>query len=213
MSMKKTILISALAAALSTSAIGVASAATTSQVTAPASFNLMVNDASLQVRSVQANGTTLVSVRDLGSAAGALFVVNVKNGVTAYINGHSIELHAGSNAALVDGAQVDLEQAIANVDGSYYIAVNDFVSIFDVEATTDAAGQVWIDTVARIHADSISWINANQLLASSLTEEGRTDYVIDAKTGAATKYSAPRRLPSFPYPRTAPKRLTRTKTA
>src|SRR5690242_11737331 len=100
MSMKKTLLISALAAAISTSVIGVASAAT-AQVTAPASFNVMVNDASITIRSIQSNGATLVSLRDLGSATGALFVVNVKAGVTAYFQGHAIELHADSKAATV----------------------------------------------------------------------------------------------------------------
>ncbi|MBO7744270.1 hypothetical protein I8J29_08700 [Paenibacillus sp. MWE-103] len=183
MSMKKTLLISALAAAISTSVIGVASAATT-QVTAPASFNVMVNDASITIRSIQSNGATLVSLRDLGSATGALFVVNVKAGVTAYFQGHAIELHADSKAATVDGQPVELEQAVANVNGSYYISVADFVGLFSVDAEQDDAGQIWIDSVQRIHADSIAWINANQLLASSLTEEGRIDYIVDAKTGA-----------------------------
>lgn len=147
----------------------------------------MVNDQSVQIRSIQANGSTLVSLRDLGAASGALFVVNVKSGVTAYIHGHSIEFHAGSNEALVDGEQVELQQAVENVNGSYYISAEDFLSVFDVEGGQDDAGQLWIDAVERIHADSISWINAGQLLASQLTDEGRTDYIVDAKTGSYSK--------------------------
>ncbi|MFC4809376.1 stalk domain-containing protein [Paenibacillus sp. GCM10023250] len=183
MSMKKTILISALAAAISTSAIGVASAATT-QVTAPASFSVTVNDASIMIRSIQVNGATLVSLRDLGTAAGARFIVNVKAGVTAYVQGRAVELHAGSKTATVDGQPVELEQAVVNVNGSYYISVEDFVNLFSVDAEQDDSGQFHIDAVQKIHADSIVWINASQLLASSLTEEGRTDYIVDAATGA-----------------------------
>lgn len=185
--MKKTLMISALAAALSTSVIGVASAATPQQTTATAPFNVMVNDSSIQVRSIQANGTTLVSLRDIGSATGALFVVNVKSGVTAYIQGHSVELHAGSAAAMVDGEQVDLQQAVVSVNGSYYISIEDFVGAFGVDGAMDDAGKAWIDSVERIHADTISWINAGQLLASTLSDEGRTDYIVDAKTSAFTK--------------------------
>ncbi|QHW33925.1 hypothetical protein GZH47_26085 [Paenibacillus rhizovicinus] len=187
MSMKKTLMISALAVALSTSAIGVASAATQQQTSASVPFNVMVNDSNIQVRSVQANGTTLLSLRDLGSATGALFVVNVKSGVTAYIQGHSIELHAGSTAALVDGEQVDLQQAVESVNGSYYIAIDDFLNAFGLDGAVDDAGQVWIDAIEKIHADNISWINSSQLLASSLTGEGRTDYIVDAASGKFTK--------------------------
>lgn len=185
--MKKTLMISALAAALSTSAIGVASAATPQQTAATVPFNVMVNNSSVQVRSIQADGATLLSVRDLGSATGALFVVNVKSGVTAYIHGHSIELHANSATALVDGEPVELEQAVVNVNGSYYMAAEDFIGAFDLDGTVSDAGEVAIDAIEKIHADDIVWINGSQLLASSLSEEGRTDYIVDAATGVYAK--------------------------
>ncbi|WP_219838144.1 stalk domain-containing protein [Paenibacillus sp. R14(2021)] len=184
MSMKKTLLISALAAALSTSATGVVSAASAQNVVATSSFNLMVNDASISVGSIQKNGTTFVSLRDLGKAAGVLFVVNVKAGVTAYFHGHSVELHKGSKEALVDGEQTAMQHPIEIVGASYYISVEDFIALFDVDAAKDAQGQVWIDAVEKVHADNVSWIDAGHLLASTLTEDGRTDYIVDAKTGA-----------------------------
>ncbi|MBP3961642.1 stalk domain-containing protein [Paenibacillus lignilyticus] len=184
MSMKKTLMISALAAALSTSAVSAVSAASVTNAT---TVNITINDTAFHVRSIQANNTVLYALRDLGTAAGVQFMVNVKSGVTAYFNNHAIELHAGSNAALVDGEAISLEQAVQSVNGSYYVALEDFVSAFGVDSSTDASGLIAIDAVAKVHADDIRWIDADRLLASQLTEEGRIDYIVNAHTGAYTQ--------------------------
>ncbi|SEM61390.1 stalk domain-containing protein [Paenibacillus sp. OV219] len=185
MSMKKTLMISALAAALSTTATGVVSAATANQVTsAAATLNVMVNDSAVQVRSIQAQDAAFASLRDLGTAVGAIFVVNVKAGVTAYFQGHAIELHAGSNEALVDGEAVTLAQAVQNVSGSYYISSEDFLSTFGLDGNVDDAGTLSIDVVQKVHADAANWIDASHLLVSEMTETGRNDYIVDAQTAA-----------------------------
>lgn len=185
MSMKKTLMISALAAALSTTATGVVSAATAKQVTSAATtLNVMVNDTAVHVRSIQADGGTLISLRDLGSVLGAYFVVNVKAGVTAYYDLHSIELHNGSNEAIVDGEAVTLTHAVQNVGGSYYIAFEDLLSVIGLDGNVDAAGKMYVDAVQKVHADAASWIDAGHLLVSELTETGRNDYIVDAQTGA-----------------------------
>ncbi|REE78896.1 copper amine oxidase-like protein [Paenibacillus taihuensis] len=185
MSMKKTLMITALAAALSTTATGVVSAATATGVTsAAATLNVMVNDTAVQVRTIQAQGAAFVSLRDLGTAIGALFVVNVKAGVTGYVAGHAVELHAGSNEAIVDGEAVTLEQAVQSVGGSYYIAPEDFLTVFGVDGNVDDEGALSVDSVQKVHADAASWLDAGHLLASELTETGRNDYIVDAKTGA-----------------------------
>ncbi|AZN42439.1 stalk domain-containing protein [Paenibacillus albus] len=187
MSMKKTLMISALAAALSTTATGVVSAATANQVTsAAATLNVLVNDSSVQVRSVGTGDDAFVSLRDLGTAVGALFVVNVKAGVTAYFQGHAIELHADSNEAIVDGQAVTLAQAVQNVGGSYYISTEDFLNAFGIEGSVNDAGVLTVDAVHKVHADSANWIDASHLLVAELTETGRNDYIVDAQTGAAT---------------------------
>ncbi|RAP77678.1 stalk domain-containing protein [Paenibacillus montanisoli] len=184
MSMKKTLMISALAAALGTSAAGAASAAAAPNAT---TVDLMINDQAIHVRSIQAGSQALYSLRDLGAAAGALFEVNVKAGVTAYFNNQAIELHAGSNAALVDGEPLDLLQAVQSVNGSYYVSLEDFVSAFGLDAFQDASGKISIDAIGKVHADNIRWLNADHLLAAQLTEEGRIDYIVDARTGAYKK--------------------------
>ncbi len=182
--MKKTLMISALAAALSTTAAGAVSAATAPNAK---TVDLMINDQAVNVRSIQAGSEALYSLRDLGAAAGALFEVNVKAGVTAYFNNHAIELHAGSNAAIVDGEPLDLLQAVQSVNGSYYVSLEDFVTAFCLESFENETGQIAIDAIGKIHADNIRWLNADQLLAGSLSEEGRIDYIVDAHTGAYKK--------------------------
>ncbi|BBH18950.1 hypothetical protein Back11_02950 [Paenibacillus baekrokdamisoli] len=184
MSMKKTLLVTALAAALSTSAISVVSAASVSTKIEVQQYSLFVNDAATTVRTVKVNGVTLVSVRDLGTAVGALFEVNPKGGVFAYFQDHAIALKASSNKALVDGSEVDLEAAVTSVANSYYIKLEDFAAALGVDSSVDNAGKVWIDAVQKIQADQASWIDAGHLLASQMTETGRIDYVVDAATGS-----------------------------
>lgn len=184
MSMRKTILVTALAAALSTSAISVVSASAGTTKIETLQYSLFVNDAATTVRTITVNGVSLVSVRDLGTAVGALFVINPAGGVTAYFQGHAISLNASSKQAVVDGNAVDLQAAVEQVSNSYYIKLEDFAQALGVDTSVDEAGKVWVDAVQKIQADQASWIDAGHLLASQITEDGRIDYVVDSATGS-----------------------------
>jgi Tol biopolymer transport system component len=182
--MKKTLVITALAAAVSTSAVGVVSAAQMQQMIETQKSSLFVNDTAVSVRTVKVNGVSLVSVRDLGTAAGVYFVVNEKGGVKGFFMEHTIELRSGLKQITVDGEARELKAAIENVNNSYYITLEDFVSALGGEATTDDGGQITISTVQKVkNVDEARWINAGHLLASQITEDGRVDYIVDAATG------------------------------
>ncbi len=183
MSMRKTILVTALAAALSTSAISVVSAAAGTTKIQTQQASLFINDAATTVRTITVNGVSLVSVRDLGTAVGALFVINLEGGVTAYFQDHAIKLNASSKQAVVDGMAFDLEAAVEMVSNSYYIKLEDFTRALDVDTSVDDAGKVWVDAVRKIQVDQASWIDAGHLLASQITEDGRIDYIVDAANG------------------------------
>src|SRR6185312_10278317 len=142
MSMKKTIVITALAAAVSTSIVGVVSAAQMQQMVETQKTSLFVNDTSTQIRTVKVNGISLLSVRDLGTAAGVYFVLNEKGGVKGFFMEHTIELRSGMKQITVDGEVRELKAAIENVNNSYYITLDDFVSALGAEAATDDAGQI-----------------------------------------------------------------------
>jgi Tol biopolymer transport system component len=188
MSMKRTIAVSILAAAVSASAAGGVQAASVKHTAVAEQLTALVNDAAVNVRSVKLNGITLYSVRDLGTAAGALFVVTGPGAVTAYFQGHAIELHSSSKQVTVDGAAGELQTAIENVANSYYMTIDDFAAAFSVTAAIDETGKIVVDAVDKLQdVDSVSWIDAGHLLASKLTEEGRTDYLVDAATGKYTE--------------------------
>ena len=183
MSMRKTILVTALAAALSTSAISVVSAAAGTSKIQTQQASLFINDVATTVRTITVNGVSLVSVRDLGTAVGALFVINPEGGVIAYFQDHAIKLNASSKQAVVDDMAVDLQAAVETVNNSYYIKLEDFTRALDVDTSVDAAGKVWVDAVQKIQADQASWIDAGHLLASQITDAGRIDYIVDAANG------------------------------
>ncbi|MBW7454938.1 stalk domain-containing protein [Paenibacillus sepulcri] len=187
MSMKKTLVITAIAAAVSTSAVGVVSAAQAQQIVATQQSLISINDNSVNVRSVTLNGQTLLSLRDLGTAAGIYFEENGR-GITAIYSEHMAALSGSSKEVSVDGSVIQLQNAIENVNNSYYITLEDFASAFGAETTVDSAGQVSINTVQLVKdINRTVWIDSSRLLASQITDDGRTDYVVDAATGAYTE--------------------------
>ncbi|MFB9330139.1 stalk domain-containing protein [Paenibacillus aurantiacus] len=186
MSMKKTVIISVLAAAVSTSAVGAVSAApaatASTQVT---NSTFYVNDAVTTVRTIVKDGVTLVSVRDLGVAAGAIFTVTGGNKVLAYLNDVLVELQEGSATARIGSEEVELGASVVNVNNSFYADLTGFASALGIDQSTDAAGSVWLDATKRLaDAEDPIWIDAQTLLVSTLTEDGsRVDYKVNAATG------------------------------
>lgn len=190
MSMKKTVIISVLAAAVSTSAVGAVSAApaatASTQVT---NGTYYINDAVTTVRTIVKDGVTLVSVRDLGAAAGATFSVTGGSTVQAYLNNVLVELQAGSATARVGSEEIELGAAVVNVNNSFYAELEGFAGALGIEQSTDASGLVWLDATAKVaDAEDPIWIDASNLLVSTLTEDGgRVDYKVNAATGAFTE--------------------------
>ncbi|CAH1206367.1 hypothetical protein PAECIP111893_02530 [Paenibacillus plantiphilus] len=190
MSIKKTIVVTALATALSVSIVGAAAAAQTQmkQAIGTQQSSLSINDAMASIRSVTLNGITYMSIRDLGNAVGVYFEVNDKGGVSAFFQGHTIELRGLSKEIVVDGAARELQYAVENVNNMYFITLSDFISAIGAESTLDGAGQVSLSTVQKVKDPSrVIWLNASSLLASVIEEEGRFDYIVDAKTGQFTE--------------------------
>ncbi|MBW7476644.1 hypothetical protein K0T92_18145 [Paenibacillus oenotherae] len=184
MSMKKKIVVTALATALSVSMVGVVSAAQMKQTIATQQTSLSVNDSLASIRTVTLNGITYLSIRDLGNAVGIYFEVNDRGGVSAYFQEHAVELSALSKEIAVDGEKRELQHAVENVNNMYYITLNDFISAFNAESAVDGSGQVAISTVQKVQDPSrVIWLNPSSLLASVIEEEGRFDYIVDARTG------------------------------
>ncbi|TYP74169.1 stalk domain-containing protein [Paenibacillus methanolicus] len=190
MSMKKTVIISVLAAAVSTSAVGAVSAApaatASTQVT---NSTFYVNDAVTTVRTIVKDGVTLVSVRDLGVAAGATFTVTGGKTVLAYLNDVLVELQDGSTKVRIGDEEGELGAAVVNVNNSFYAELEGFASALGIEQTTDASGKVWLDATKRLtDAEDPIWIDAQTLLVSTLAEDGgRVDYKVNAATGEFTE--------------------------
>ncbi|MCQ6559842.1 stalk domain-containing protein [Paenibacillus mendelii] len=182
--MKKTVMLTVLAAALSTSAAGVGSAASVTHSEAQP-VTMFINDAAASIRALSYNGATLISVRDLGTAAGAWFEVGANSSVNVYYEGHTIQLTSFSSTVLVDGEQVQLTSPVVNVKNSLYIDLAGFLAALGIERSVDSQGQVRIDATKLLQdVEHPVWMNNGTLIVSQLTEEGRVDYTLDAKTGA-----------------------------
>ncbi|UVI28509.1 stalk domain-containing protein [Paenibacillus spongiae] len=183
MSMKKTVMLSVLAAAISTSAAGAVSAASATYTQAQP-VTLFINETAASVRALSYNGATLLSVRDTGTAAGARFEVS-QNRILVHFDGRTIELAPSSATVIVDGEMLQLNTPVVNVKNSLYMDLADIVAVLGVERTVDSQGQVWIDAANRLQdVEHPVWLSSGTLLVSQLTDEGRIDYTLDAKSGA-----------------------------
>ncbi|MFD0712332.1 stalk domain-containing protein [Paenibacillus sp. GCM10027626] len=189
MSMKKTVMLSVLAAALSTSA-AVSVSSTVSAAEAKSanvqiqSFTLFVNDESKTVRVINYNGAKLVSVRDVGRAAGAMFGVEANGSINVYFEDRTIQLTDSSNVAIVDGEALQLQSPVVNVKNSFFIELDGFLEALGVEQEIDSQGQVWVDAGKRLlDVENPHWIKGGSLIVSTLTDEGRIDYKLNAATG------------------------------
>lgn len=181
--MKKKIVITALTAALSVSMVGAVSAAKTTQTVQTKQSTLTINDSLASIRTVTLNGIAYLSLRDLGNAVGVYFEVDGK-GVDAYFHDREIKLKGLSKEIIVDGEAHELGYAVEIVNNMYYITLNDFISAINAEPVVDGSGNAAFSTVQKVQDPSrVIWLNPGSLLASVIEEEGRFDYIVDAKTG------------------------------
>ncbi|MFS0726900.1 hypothetical protein [Paenibacillus sp. 1P07SE] len=182
MSMKKSLVITALVTALSTASVSSITAAPATQG-AIQSIPLLINQSHTTARSVEVNGVPMFSLRDLGTAAHIYFAVEGKS-VVAWDGLNRVELSNNSAAARKNGSPVTLRHGMVKVDQSYFIALEDFLFLFDADLEQGASGTASISTVQKLKgADRAVWIDARRLLASQITDEGRVDYIVDAASG------------------------------
>lgn len=182
MSMKKSLVISALVTALSIASVSAAAAAPAAPG-AVQSVPLLINQSEAVIRSVETGGAILYSLRDLGSAARVYLTVQ-GHAIVAWDGEHQVELKNASKAALKNGSSVTLQHPLTKIDQSYYIALEDFTMLFDAELELDGSGVVSVSTAKKLQgADRAVWIDAGRLLASQVTDEGRIDYIVDAASG------------------------------
>ncbi|CAM4476537.1 stalk domain-containing protein [Paenibacillus tarimensis] len=179
MTMKKTIAVTMIAAAISTAAASGAYAAP-----APAAAvqivqgTLNVNGVDTQVRTIVSGSVQLIAVRDLALSLGAELG---HNGSSYYLklNDSIVEFKADSKQITVNGSAQQLSLPVLKVQGVNYI---DSAVVSSLGATVDADGG--IITINLLEAiDSAQWIGKGKLLASTYGEAGRTDYIVDSKTG------------------------------
>lgn len=183
--MRKALAVSVMAAIVSTSAIGAASAASakpaaTAVQVQTAAFKVNGNDATIHI--VKSNGETLIAVRDLGKALGA--TLSAKNGATVVsLNGHTVELKPNAKQLVADGQATTLLQPVKNVNGSSYIALRPFVAGLGGTVSIKA-GVISVSTIQLLAgAENPRFAGAGKLLVSKTDDNGRTDYLVDTKSG------------------------------
>ncbi|MFC5471870.1 stalk domain-containing protein [Cohnella suwonensis] len=149
-------------------------------------FGYIVNGMPVSLSAFFEKGKTLVSVRELGDKLGAT-IESAKGVVTVKLNGHAVELKAGSDELKADGVAQKLDVAVKSVNGSTYIDLRAFVHALGGSFAKDATGATWIDADLVSDVDHVQWANASKLIASQETETGRIDYIVDAVTGQYSK--------------------------
>ncbi|MGF6352278.1 Tol biopolymer transport system component [Paenibacillus sp. 4624] len=186
--MKKVLVVSMVATALTTSVVGAVSAAPAAKPAASTSAaqvknsTFTINGNSVMVRSIVKNGETLVAVRDVIQAIGAQ--AEVANGATVIQwNGHTVSLQNKSKQLVVDGTKVNLNQPVTIIGGVSYVALRPLVS--GVGGTVGLKnGQLEVSTIALIEGtENPRFAGANELIVSKNDDEGRSDYLVNTATG------------------------------
>ncbi|PRX75046.1 TolB protein [Cohnella sp. SGD-V74] len=184
MVLKKASLVTVLALAVGTASAGAAFAATATATSAVQITNsaYIVNGTTVNLGTITEKGTTLVSLRDLSAKLGAK--LQAAGGVVqAKLNGHTVELKAGSAVLKVDGAEHKLNVPVKNAKGVTYVELGAYVEALGASLYEDGKGSVWIDAKLLSNVDRIQWVDAERFIATQENETGRADYLVEAATG------------------------------
>ncbi|WP_442950535.1 stalk domain-containing protein, partial [Paenibacillus sp. D9] len=178
---------SKLAAVVLTAVLGTASAgAVQAAASQPSTGKLQwtVNGQSSEIRTLVLNGQQLVSVSDAAKALGAEVEIMPEGaGIRITLGEHSVLVKAGSKPLNEDGTafgQVVQSWKQANyVDGASYVqALGGSYSLLD-------GSGISIQTLQLLEgAETAQWAGDGRLIVSVSDESGRTDYLVDATTGA-----------------------------
>ncbi|NIK25186.1 TolB family protein [Paenibacillus lupini] len=162
--MKKAVVISVLATALGAAAVTpvMAQSATQSvQAVQIGSTTISINGTAVAIRTIDASGVTLASVRDLAKALEA----------SLNVAGSTITVQLNHNV-------VSLNDAVT-VNGTAFVEPVSFLSKLGV-----GYSQGNITTIKLLQdVDQVTWVNASKLIVSKSADTGREDYLVDAATG------------------------------
>jgi hypothetical protein len=181
MVLKKASAVSVLALAIGVSAVGSVSAAAVVKpsVVQVASSSYIINGVSESIHTFAQSGKTLASFRELSTKLGVYFQAGAKGVLTAKLNGHTVELQLNSKVIKVDGVEQQLSVPVKSVNGATYVELRAFVEALGGSFNSGT----YIDANLLANVDHIQWVDASKFIASVETEEGRVDYMVDAKTG------------------------------
>ncbi|GLX65918.1 hypothetical protein [Paenibacillus glycanilyticus] len=162
--MKKAVVISVLATAIGASAVTpvmAQSAVQSAQAVQVGSTTVSINGKAVAIRTINAQGVTLASVRDLAKALEASLNVS-RSTITVQLN-HNI-------------AQV---QDAVTVNGTAFVEPVSFLTKLGVGYSNGNITSIkFLENV-----DQVTWVNASKLIVSKSGDTGREDYLVDAATG------------------------------
>ncbi|MGO4107740.1 TolB family protein [Paenibacillus sp. YAF4_2] len=162
--MKKAVVISVLATALGAVAVTpvmAQSATQSAQAVQIGSTTISINGTAVAIRTIDASGVTLASVRDLAKALEA----------SLNVAGSTITVQLNHNV-------VSLNDAVT-VNGTAFVEPVSFLSKLGV-----GYSQGNITTIKLLQdVDQVTWVNASKLIVSKSGDTGREDYLVDAATG------------------------------
>ncbi|SFE15536.1 hypothetical protein SAMN05216378_2521 [Paenibacillus catalpae] len=162
--MKKAVVISVLATAIGAAAVTpvmAQSAVQSAQAVQIGSITVSVNGQPAAIRTIDAQGVTLASVRDLAKALEA----------SLNVTGSTITVQLNHNV-------VNLSDAVT-VNGTAFVEPVSFLTKLGVGYSNGNITSIkFLENV-----DQVTWVNASKLIASKTVDTGREDYLVDAATG------------------------------
>ncbi|WP_053372777.1 stalk domain-containing protein [Paenibacillus sp. FJAT-27812] len=181
MQMKKAMVVSMIAAAISATAVTpiFAQTAASSQAAQVSQSNFLVNANPVSIRTVVDGGVTLASVRDIVNAVGATLHINSDHTVVVKLGETTLKLKIASKTITVNGVAAPLQHPAKEVAYSTYIEPTAFV-----QALGGTYEDNTINTIKLLPgAEHAVWVNSSQLIVSNTAGEGREDYLVDAASG------------------------------
>lgn len=181
MQMKKAMVISMIAAAVSATAVTpvFAQAAAGNHAVQISSSSFLVNANPVSIRTIVDGGVTLASVRDMTNAIGATLHINRDHTVVVKLAGNTLKLKASSKTITVNGVSSSLPHPAKEAAYSTFIEPAAFIKALG--GTYDNGTIATVDLLAG--AEHVLWVNSSQLLVSNSAGEGREDYLVNAVTG------------------------------
>ncbi|WP_208414591.1 stalk domain-containing protein [Paenibacillus castaneae] len=179
--MKKAMVISMIAAAISATAVTPVFAQTAAGQHAVQieQSTFLVNANPYSIRTIVDGDVTLASVRDITNALGATLHINKDHTVVVKFGNNTVKLKIASKTIDVNGVATPLNYPAKEVAYSTFIEPQAFV-----KALGGTYEDNTISTVQLLEgAERAVWVNSSQLIVSNTADKGREDYLVNAATG------------------------------